>query len=58
MTADERYARCKTVEELEREYDMNIRSSNSWEYLNACGFAYKKHLSRLLKEGAKENDVE
>lgn len=50
MTADERYARFTTLDELNKEYDMNKRSAETLEYMRAIDMAYEKHYERLLRE--------
>ena len=52
MTAKQRYAQCKTIEELDFCYEMNIMSADTWEFLNACENAYKDRYRelRLSKE--------
>jgi len=60
MTADERYARAKTRRELLEMYDMDRRSAETFEFLDACDRAYVKHFDRLFKEemeGKKKTDV-
>lgn len=47
MTADERYARCESIEELERLYDLEKRGADSWAYLKAIEDAFGKHYRRL-----------
>lgn len=47
MNADERYARCNTIQELAKVYKFDKLSANSWEYLKACQMAWAKHYRRL-----------
>ena len=49
MTADERYAACKTRKELNKVYKRDKTGTYSKEYIKACDVAYSKHYARLYK---------
>ena len=49
MTAEERYAKCKTIEELNDAFHMDEMSANTFEFLGACERAYKKRYRELYK---------
>lgn len=56
MTAEQRYAHCKTIAELNHEYELNKMSADTFEYLNACEYAYSKRYAELKqkKDGEQE----
>ena len=58
MTAEERYARCRTLEELNREFRMDKMSAESWEFLGACEKAHRKRYNEILDEKERKNDPE
>lgn len=48
MTADERYAECKTREELDKAYRNDRYSAETLEYMAAIDKAYEKHIERFM----------
>ena len=50
MTARERYAKCKTLNELYTAYDRDRYGASTWEYLDAIQTAFTENYYRLLKE--------
>ena len=50
MTAKERYDKCKTVEDLNRIHQLDIMSADTFEFMNACEYAYKQRYLEL-KDG-------
>ena len=53
MTAKERYAKCKTIEELKRVHQLDIMSADTFEFMNACEYEYKQRYSEL-KDGEQD----
>lgn len=47
MTADERYAKCKTREELNEAYRADRYGADTFEYMAAIDKAYAKHLKKF-----------
>ena len=47
MTAKERYAKCKTIEELNRVHQLDIMSADTFEFMNACEYEYRQRRSEL-----------
>ena len=57
MTAEQRYAHCKTIAELNHEYELNKMSADTFEYLNACEYAYSKRYAELKQKQNGEQDA-
>lgn len=58
MTAEERYSKCKTFQELKDAYWYDERSAETFEFLRACNRAYEKRYTELLiEERARQEDI-
>ena len=55
MTAEERYAKCKTIEELNGVFHIDEMSANTFEFLGACERAYRKRYRELYKQEDGDN---
>ena len=57
MTAKQRHAKCKTIEELDYCYEMDKMSADTFEFLDACKNAWSDRYHELLKRKDGEQDV-
>lgn len=49
VTAEERYAECKTIQELDNRFWYDKMSAETFEFLGACEQAYRKRLFEMLE---------
>lgn len=58
MTAEERYKKCKSLQELNEAYWYDSRSAETFEFWGACARAFEKRYGELLsEERAKQENI-